>query len=57
MYNGNDAVVSSIVERKTRLGLVRDHPDAPGDESLRLYYVLALVFQRNVFLVLLCLYL
>lgn len=39
MYNGNYEAVASIIRRKTALGLVQDHPDAPGDESMKLYFV------------------
>ena len=39
MYNGNSEAVNAIIRRKTQLGLCRDHPDMPGDESMRLYYV------------------
>lgn len=39
MYHGNQDTVNTIIRRKTQLGLVRDHPDMPGDESMRLYYV------------------
>ena len=39
MYNGNNEVVNSIIRRKTQLGLVRDHPDAPGDADMRMYHV------------------
>ena len=39
MYNGNSEVVNAITRRKTQLGLCRDHPDMPGDETMRLYYV------------------
>ena len=39
MYNGNADAVNAIIRRKTQMGLMREHPDMPGDESMRLYHV------------------
>lgn len=39
MYNGNVEAVDSLCRRKAQLGLIRDHPDMPGDPTMRLYHV------------------
>ena len=33
-----ERAANALVERKTRLGHVREHPDFPGDQTMLLYY-------------------
>ena len=44
MYNQNLHLVDNLLRAKGSQGLVRDHPDLPGDESMRLYYATLLGF-------------
>lgn len=44
LYNQNLHLVDNLLRAKGSQGLVRDHPDLPGDESMRLYYVTLLGF-------------
>lgn len=45
MYGGNVQVVEDLIKRKTEEGLVREHPDFPGNKSMNLYYVRGLQVQ------------
>ena len=38
MYSHNEAAVLALIERKKRVGHVREHPDFPGDAEMLLFY-------------------
>ena len=42
MYQGNLQAVEQLIERKRRLGHVREHPDFPGCPDMVLYFVTVL---------------
>ena len=46
--HGNDqSIVDTIIENKVNKGEYKEHPDAPGEESAVLYYVLVDLSHRQ----------